>query len=197
MLNKIFNYHEKEVRTVFKDDQVWFVAKDVCEVLEISNSRDALSALEDDEKGVGITDTPGGLQEMLSVNESGLYHLIFRSRKKVAKEFRKWVTSEVLPTIRKHGFYKFTKFDEDELRFFIERFFPDQTYGEVSEKTGLHKLVSVAPHFRSCKIARLNANYHPDLFKRNNPPLPPSPRLWRTGDPLPGGEFAQGQTGGI
>lgn len=83
-----------------------FVAKDVCEMLGIGKYRDAISTLDDDEKGCPvIVDTPGGPQEMATVNEGGLYHLIFQSRKPEAKQFRKWVTSEVLPSIRRFGYY--------------------------------------------------------------------------------------------
>jgi prophage antirepressor-like protein len=81
------------------------VAKDVCEVLGIANARDALQRLDDDEKGVATTDTLGGKQTLATVYESGLYALIFTSRKEEAKAFRKWVTSEVLPAIRKTGAY--------------------------------------------------------------------------------------------
>lgn len=100
-----FDYNGNAVRTVQQNGQLWFVAKDVCGILEIENSRDALSRLDDDEKGVVITDTLGGKQEVASVNESGLYNLIFTSRKAEAKAFRRWVTSEVLPIIRKRGYY--------------------------------------------------------------------------------------------
>ena len=93
------------IRTVVNEGEVWFVAKDVCNALNIANSRDALSRLDDDEKGVGKTDTLGGIQDMAIVNESGLYNLIFTSNKPEAKAFRKWVTSEVLPSIRKTGQY--------------------------------------------------------------------------------------------
>lgn len=85
--------------------QAWFVAGDVCKALGIRNVSDALSRLDDDEKGVGNTDTLGGIQQVATVNESGLYTLIFRSRKEGAKRFKKWVTSHVLPSIRKHGGY--------------------------------------------------------------------------------------------
>lgn len=88
-----------------KDGKIWFVAADVCKVLDIKNSRDALSGLEGDEKGVAITDTLGGRQQVATINESGLYALIFRSRKDSAKVFRKWITSIVIPSIRKHGGY--------------------------------------------------------------------------------------------
>lgn len=85
----------------------WFVAKDVCRVLEIVNHHDALASLDDDEKGVAITDplSTGGKQEVRTISESGLYSLIFRSRKPEARRFRKWVTGEVLPAIRKTGSY--------------------------------------------------------------------------------------------
>lgn len=104
-LQKIFNYQENQVRTVFKDGQPYFVAKDVCEILRLGNSRDAVSKLDEDEKGVEKVDTLGGLQEMTIINEGGLYTLIIRSNMPEAKPFRKWVTSEVLPSIRKFGMY--------------------------------------------------------------------------------------------
>lgn len=94
-----------EVRNTTIKGETWFVAKDLCEILGIRNSRDAVTNLDEDEKGVAITDTLGGKQEMATVNESGLYALIFQSRKAEAKAFRKWVTSEVLPAIRRQGFY--------------------------------------------------------------------------------------------
>lgn len=94
-----------EVRTVAIKGESWFVAKDICDILGLINSRKALSSLDVDEKGVTISDTLGGKQEMATVNESGLYSLIFQSRKPEAKIFRKWVTSEVLPAIRRQGFY--------------------------------------------------------------------------------------------
>ncbi len=84
----------------------WFLAKDVCHALDISNSRDAVSKLDDDEKGVFSTDTLGGSQDMSHVNEQGLYELIFNSRKPEAKKFKKWVKTEVLPEIRKTGSYQ-------------------------------------------------------------------------------------------
>lgn len=96
---------EASVRIIERDDQPWFVAKDVCDALGIGNSRQALVKLDDDEKGVIQNDTPGGRQTVSIVSESGLYALILRSDKPAAKVFRKWVTSEVLPSLRKDGFY--------------------------------------------------------------------------------------------
>lgn len=84
----------------------YFVAKDVCELLGIAKYHNAINRLDNDEKGVPvIQDTLGGPQEMATVNESGLYTLIFQSRKPEAKAFRKWVTGEVLPSIRRYGYY--------------------------------------------------------------------------------------------
>lgn len=88
-----------------RDGQAWFVAADVCKALGLRNSRQSLATLDDDEKGVCTTDTLGGVQQVATVNESGLYTLIFRSRKEGAKRFKKWITSVVIPSIRKHGGY--------------------------------------------------------------------------------------------
>ena len=87
------------------DGEPMFVAKDICAALEIKNSRDALARLDDDEKGVVLTDTPGGEQQMQAVNEAGLYVLVLGSRKPEAKAFKRWVTHEVLPAIRRDGGY--------------------------------------------------------------------------------------------
>lgn len=93
------------VRIIEREDQPWFVAKDVCDALGLDNVSMALTRLDDDEKGINPIDTPGGRQNLSIVSESGLYALILRSDKPAAKAFRKWVTSEVLPSLRKDGFY--------------------------------------------------------------------------------------------
>lgn len=95
-----------EVRTTVIDGEPWFVAADVCRALELSNSRMAISRLDDDEKGVSSTDTLGGKQEMQIVNEPGLYSLVLGSRKPEAKAFKRWITHEVIPAIRKTGGYQ-------------------------------------------------------------------------------------------
>lgn len=102
----VFSYADTEIRTVVRAGEPWFVAADVCTILEIRNSRDALAGLDDDEKGVATTDTLGGAQQMAVINEPGLYSLILRSRKPEAKAFKRWVTHEVLPAIRKTGRYE-------------------------------------------------------------------------------------------
>lgn len=99
------------VRVVERDDLPWFVAADVCRAIGIQQATRAVEPLDDDEKGVSSIHTPGGPQDLLIVSEGGLYTLILRSRDAtkpgtVAHRFRKWVTGEVLPTIRKTGRYE-------------------------------------------------------------------------------------------
>jgi prophage antirepressor-like protein len=105
-----FAFDSHAVRVVMIDEYPWFVAKDVCNCLEITNHRNALTRLDDDEKGVQTLDTLGGAQQISVINESGLYSLILRSQGATtpgtpAHTFRKWVTAEVLPSIRKTGSY--------------------------------------------------------------------------------------------
>lgn len=101
-----FNFDGTEIRALDQDGQPWFVLSDVCSVLDISNPSDAASRLDDDEKNtIAITDGTPGNPNKLTINESGLYSLILTSRKESAKQFKKWVTSEVLPQIRKTGQY--------------------------------------------------------------------------------------------
>lgn len=102
---QIFNYQSNEVRTVEMGGEPWFVLKDVCNILGISKYRDTAARLDADERGSVEVDTLGGTQQVIAVNESGLYHVILRSDKPEAAPFRKWVTSEVLPSIRKNGGY--------------------------------------------------------------------------------------------
>ncbi|VVP89988.1 hypothetical protein PS918_03139 [Pseudomonas fluorescens] len=101
-----FNFGKQQVRTLLISDQPWFVAGDVSLALEYRDSFNMCRNLDDDEKGTQIVSTPGGEQEMLVINESGLYSAILRSRKAEAKRFKKWITAEVLPAIRKHGRYE-------------------------------------------------------------------------------------------
>lgn len=103
---QIFNYNGNEVRTIQKDGEPWWVLKDVCNVLDISQAVRVAERLDEDEVSqTHIADSLGRRQETYIVNESGLYNVILRSDKPEAKPFRKWVTSEVLPSIRKHGAY--------------------------------------------------------------------------------------------
>ena len=104
---QVFNYKNREVRTTEIDGETWFVAKDVCAILEIVDHRSAVQALEDDEKRVWEISTPsnGGYSSVNIISEAGLYTLLMRSNKPEAKPFRRWVTHDVLPSIRETGSY--------------------------------------------------------------------------------------------
>lgn len=103
---KVFEYEDdRPFRITDINGEPWFVLADVCRELDVSNPSQAARNLDDDEKGIINSDTLGGAQKMVIVSESGLYSLILRSRKPEAKRFKKWVTKEVLPSIRKTGGY--------------------------------------------------------------------------------------------
>lgn len=106
-----FNFESNSIRTLSINNEPWFIAKDVCDAIGLTNSRMSLIALDEDEKGVSLIYTPSGQQEMNIISESGMYTLILRCRDAVKKgsiphRFRKWVTAEVLPAIRKTGKYE-------------------------------------------------------------------------------------------
>ena len=123
---KIFENEEfGKVRTVIKDGEPWLVGKDVAKILEYKDTAKAIRTHVDaEDKGVSILDTPGGQQKIMVINESGLYSLVLSSKMPKAKEFRRWITSEILPTIRKTGGYVA---NED---MFIENYLPflDEPY---------------------------------------------------------------------
>ena len=117
---KVFNFEEQEVRMRVVDGEPWFVANDVCKYFGVTNRNRVLQKLEDEEKGGTRMDTPGGSQDLTIINESGLYSLLFALEPRQARgisedevekkyqkvrKFKRWVTSEVLPSIRKHGGY--------------------------------------------------------------------------------------------
>ena len=114
---KIFNFEDNEVRTQTINGEPWFVGKDVADILGYSNPAKAIrDHVDDEDKGQNDTFTPGGMQIMTIVNESGLYSLVFKSQLPSAKRFKRWVTSEVLPTIRKTGSYQIPADPMDALR---------------------------------------------------------------------------------
>ena len=114
---QIFKYEEAQMRTIVKDGEPWFVAADVCVVLGVGNPTMAINRLDDDERTlITVEGASNGLQ-INAVNESGLYSLIMTSRKPEAKKFKKWVTAEVLPAIRKTGSYVPAQLDTPEQRF--------------------------------------------------------------------------------
>jgi len=103
---QIFNSdHFGQLRTFWQDGICWFVSVDVCNCLGIKNSRDAVRRLDADEKGAVLIRTLGGQQTVTAVNEEGLYALVLSSRKREAKEFKRWITHDVIPAIRKTGSY--------------------------------------------------------------------------------------------
>lgn len=105
---KTFMYQDEKVRTIEQNNEPWFVLKDVCDILGILHHKDLPKRLDEDEVGrfeLPHPQSENKFVEMLCINESGLYNVILRSDKPEAKPFRKWVTSEVLPSIRKHGMY--------------------------------------------------------------------------------------------
>lgn len=109
-LPTVFNFeidseNRIEIRTLLIDNEPWFVAADVCLAIEIDDVRQACDRLDAEERGVCPIPTPGGQQKIRCINESGLYNLVLGSRKPESKKFKKWITSEVLPTIRKTGSY--------------------------------------------------------------------------------------------
>jgi prophage antirepressor-like protein len=114
-----FDFETNAVRVLMRDEVPWFVAADVCRALGLTNSRMVIEKLDEDEKGVSLTDTLGGAQRVQVINESGLYTVILRSRDAmtagtVAHRFRKWVTGEVLPSIRRTGRYEAPAFTDSE-----------------------------------------------------------------------------------
>ncbi len=100
---RVFDFQKKKIRTIVEKDETWFVANDVCEAVGIQRTQ--TRRLAEDEKGVRSMHTLGGKQELAVVNEYGLYHLVLYSRKPEAKAFKRWITHEVIPAIRKTGSY--------------------------------------------------------------------------------------------
>lgn len=118
---QIFNFEENDVRTQVINDEPWFVGKDVADILGYTNPSKALrDHVDDEDKGQNETFTPGGMQVMTIINESGLYSLVFKSQLPSAKRFKRWVTSEVLPTIRKTGSYQIPADPMDALRLMFQ-----------------------------------------------------------------------------
>jgi prophage antirepressor-like protein len=143
-----FTFENHTVRTITKDDgEPWFVAADVCTVLDIKNTSDAVDRLDEDEKGIVSNETPGGMQDLLAVNEFGLYSLIFTSRKPEAKRFKRWITHEVLPAVRKTGRYEAPINSEQSTSAY------DQTVTESRSPNGAGGMVL------ACALMTISANY--------------------------------------
>lgn len=164
---QVFNYNDSAVRTVQKDGEPWFVLKDVCSVLGISHVKDTAGRLEVDEVGqTEVIDALGRNQTATIISESGLYTVILRSDKPEAKPFRKWVTSEVLPSIRKHGAYM----TPETLQAAILN--PDyllQVVTALKDETDKRKALEAANASLvvDLEIARPKADYFDELVDRN------------------------------
>lgn len=102
---QVFDYHSAAVRTIDKDGEIWFIAKDICDILELTDVSMTVRSLDDDEKLIQALFVSGQTREVMTVNEAGLYALVFRSKKPEAKAFSRWVRHDVLPQIRKTGSY--------------------------------------------------------------------------------------------
>ena len=102
---QVFQFHTAQIRTVTIDGEPWFIAADIAAALEYRDGANLARILDVDEKGAHLVSTLGGNQEVVIINESGLYHAVLKSRKPQAKAFRRWVTNDVLPAIRKTGRY--------------------------------------------------------------------------------------------
>lgn len=100
-----FAFEENLIRAVEIDGEPWFVGKDVCAALAISDHRQAIGRLDDDERGGCTVPTPSGVQEMTAVSEPGVYRLVFTSRRPEAERFKRWIAHDVLPALRRRGFY--------------------------------------------------------------------------------------------
>lgn len=137
----VFHYKSSEVRTVELNGEPWFVLKDVCAVLGIANHKMTAQRLDADEVSLtDLTDSMGRQQETTVINESGLYNVILRSDKPEAKPFRKWVTSEVLPSIRKTGSYTMPKLSKEMQAIFL---LDDRTQKQEARLTALENTMTV------------------------------------------------------
>lgn len=137
----VFHYKSSEVRTVELNGEPWFVLKDVCAVLGISHITDTAKRMDEDEVGqTEVTDSMGRKQSTYVINESGLYNVILRSDKPEAKPFRKWVTSEVLPSIRKTGSYTMPKLSKEMQAIFL---LDDRTQKQEARITALENTMTV------------------------------------------------------
>jgi prophage antirepressor-like protein len=134
------------VRLLDRDGEAWFVLNDVCQALNLANPRGAAQRLDDDEKGVTIGDTLGGQQLLTVINEAGLYSLILTSRKAEARRFKRWVTHEVLPTLRRTGTYAMHQTD------LLEQVVP---YLHDQQLRILHAVQAAAGNLGLVPVARL------------------------------------------
>ena len=155
------------VRTTVIDGESFFVGKDVAEILGYSNSRDAISKhVDEEDKGVAKCNTLGGMQELTLINESGLYSLILRSQLPKARQFKRWVTAEILPAIRRRGMYAIDEILEN----------PDlaiEALTQLKEERRKRKALELTAAVQKQQIAELSpkASYY-DLILQNRNTVP-------------------------
>lgn len=163
-----FNYEEQQVRTIEKNSEPWFVGKDVADILGYTDTAQAVRKhIDDEDKGVVEMTTPGGKQNMVIINESGLYSLILSSKLPTARAFKRWVTSEVLPAIRKTGGYKITPAQQNRL--------------DIMERNSRAREASlwlrISAQVKSDTYRQVCASYASTVLAgREVIPLPPSPQ---------------------
>lgn len=150
-----FIYEDHAVRTVLINEDPWFIAKDVCDILDLGNASKALLDFPQDEKGVTTSNTPGGKQEMLTVNESGLYRLTFQSRKPEAERFKTWLFTEVLPQIRRTGAYGGREGPPRAVAGYVYSLFSDCLDMTVQRVNKLVYYLAVEPPLSNTDISRL------------------------------------------
>ncbi|GGA63908.1 BRO-N domain-containing protein [Pelagibacterium lentulum] len=168
-------FEDSAVRMLVRDDEPWWVLTDVCTVLEIGNSRQASTRLDSDEKdGVIINDAMGRAQEMTIINESGLYSLILTSRKAAARRFKKWVTSVVLPELRRTGRYVMGEAEADAMPVAAD----GKVFGvRIAKANAAARLIAVANSIYGPEAARALWEFERDL-----------PRIARRSIHVPEGE---------
>lgn len=159
-------YKNSPVRIVEKGGEPWFVARDVCKVLEITKVDSAIRNLDADEKGAHTVSTPGGNQEMTIVSEAGLYSLILRSRKPEAKAFKRWVTHEVLPSIRKTGAYLSPGMSNEQVKALVATL-EEEVYRRIQAENRLAKLEA---HAEKLARAAIQATPFGELSQKTGRP---------------------------
>jgi len=149
-----FLFRDHEIRTTSIEGEFFFVGKDICKALSLLDHNRTLLRLDDDERRGCAIVTPSGTQQMVVINESGLYHLIFKSRKQEAKDFRKWVTSEVLPALRRTGRYDIASHSFSSKRQLT--LFPDTGWRvEQMRRAAMELALSCSPNSKAAKFLRI------------------------------------------
>ena len=162
-----FTFEDHALRTIIKDDQPWFIATDVCKVLDIKDTSQAIDRLDDDEKGACLIRTLGGPQNLRTVNESGLFTLILRSDKPNAKKFRRKVTHEILPAIRKTGRYENPKNPEGSDSAYDQTVIDSQSLNEAPGMVLACALMTISANY--FKFVHLGPDAEPlEITKRAN-----------------------------